>query len=241
MNKQRLEAERLIYSVMDKMDPSGANKEYWMNEFNNLSDEQFKKYISRPYWAFFQTGAFAKEPSMDNIRASLKLLGVPLLEELYLPYKYKDKNGNPIKSKKCLVLYLNIKRMKQILTKKNKTTIDESARDMKTGQLTSDSKGGRVSDHEFESLQLSSLDATTKEMSRARADAMADKDIMNNTIKNLGQVRQSDLVGDRSDSIARNNLFVAFMGAQLMTSLVGSEYMTPYTLQERSRKVTRVD
>ena len=48
MNKQRLEAERLIYSVMDKMDPSGANKEYWMNEFNNLSDEQFKKYISRP-------------------------------------------------------------------------------------------------------------------------------------------------------------------------------------------------
>ena len=48
MNKQRMEAEQLVYRVMDKLDPSEKNKEFWMGEFSKMSDDQFKSYISKP-------------------------------------------------------------------------------------------------------------------------------------------------------------------------------------------------
>lgn len=242
MNKQRLEAERLIYKIMDTIDPSETNKQYWMEQFADMTDAQFKTYISRPMWAFFQTGAFHKEPSMDNIRKALKELRVPLIESVYMPYKYKDKDGNPVKTKPCLVIYLNVKRLKQMLTKKNKISTDNSIRDMKTGQLTGVSKGGRESDREVESLMISSLDDTAKELLRARADAMEDKEIMNNTIKNLGQVYLKDLPADPTDELGKNNLSESFIGAQLYTNLViNSDYMTPYTLKNKQKKINRVD
>ena len=65
---------------------------------------------------------------------------------------------------------------------------------------------------------------------------------MNNQIKNLGQVYLKDLPAMRSDSIAKNNLSTMFLGAQLMTNLViGEDYMTPYTLKDKERKISRVD
>lgn len=240
MNKQRLESEKLVYEFMDTLDKSGANKEFWMKKFSKMSDAQFLSYIKNPFPFFFQVGAF-KEPSMDQIRAVLKLLKVPLVESIYMPYKYTNKDGKPLKSRPCLVLYINDKRMKQLLTKKNKTIIDISMRDMRTGQLTGASKQGRQSDHEFESLQISSLDATTKELSRARGDAMVDKEYMNNTIKTLGQVSLKDLPDDFSDSLGKSNLSVMFLGAQLMTNLVNSDYLLPYTIKNRSKRVERVD
>lgn len=241
MNKQRLEAERLIYQIMDTIDPSGDNKEYWISELSKLTDDQFKKYISRPYCFFIQMGFIKHEPSMDNIRKGLKILGVPLNEEVYMPYKYKNKDGKPMKTKKCMVLYLNIKRMKQILTKKNKTTIDMTLRDMKTGQLSGQSKGGRVSDHEFESLQLSGLYKTSQELSRSRADSMIDKELMYNTIKNTGMVYLKDLEKNKNDSVSKNNLYASFIGAQLKTNLVGEGYYTPYTLKDKTKKISRLD
>jgi hypothetical protein len=147
----------MVYAVMDILDPSEANKEFWMDKFASMSDAQFKSYISKPFPFFYQTGAF-KEPSMDQINKALDYIKVPLLEEVYMPYKYKDKDGNPVKSKECLVVYTYDKRMKQIITKKNKVSFDNSMRDMRTGQLTGISKGGRNSDHEVESATISGLD-----------------------------------------------------------------------------------
>ena len=43
MNQQRLEAERLIYKIMDILDPSKRNSQFWIEEFSKMSDEQFKK------------------------------------------------------------------------------------------------------------------------------------------------------------------------------------------------------
>jgi hypothetical protein len=192
MNEQRLKAERLIYQVFDAIDPEGTNSDFWKEEFSKMSDEKFKKYISGNFPFYYQTGAF-KEPSMEQINNGLKVLNVPLLEPIYMPYKYKDKDGNPIKSKECLVIYTHIKRMKQLLTKKNGMSIDTKTRDMKTGLLTGIDKNGKESDHEFESLALSGLYNTMKEFSRSRADSMEDKSVMNNEIKMLGKVSLKDL------------------------------------------------
>jgi hypothetical protein len=240
MNKQRLEAERLIYQVFDQLDPSQRNTDYWKELFADMSDEQFKKYISGDFPFYFQTGAF-KEPTMDQINKSLKLLNVPLLESVYMPFKYKDKNGNPMKTKPCMVVYIHMKRMKQILTKKNGMSISTKSRDMRTGLLTGIDKNGKESDHEFESLAISGLYNTMKEFSRPRADAMEDKSIMNNTIKNTGIVYEKDLPEDINDSLSKNLLSTYFIGAQLMSNLVNIDYMVPFTYLNKNKKIERID
>ena len=49
MNKQRLEAERLIYKVFDILDPSGENTDFWKEKFANMSDNKFEDYISNDF------------------------------------------------------------------------------------------------------------------------------------------------------------------------------------------------
>lgn len=238
MNAQRLKAERLIYEVMDILDKSGRNTDFWKEEFSKMSDAQFKSYISNDFPFYFQTGAF-KEPSMKQIVQALDRINVPLLERLYMPYKYKDKNGRPMKTKECLVVYLPIKRMKQLLTKKNGMSISTKTRDMKTGLLTGIDKNGKESDREFESLAICGLDNSIKEFSRSRADSMNDKSVMNNTINNLGQVYLKDLPDDPTDSLSKNLLSTYFIGAQLYTNLVNEDYMTPYTMSLKQKKIER--
>ena len=238
MNAQRLKAERLIYEVMDILDKSGRNTDFWKEEFSKMSDAQFKSYISNDFPFYFQTGAF-KEPSMKQIVQALDKINVPLLERLYMPYKYKDKNGRPMKTKECLVVYLPITRMKQLLTKKNGMSISTKTRDMKTGLLTGIDKNGKESDREFESLAICGLDNSIKEFSRSRADSMNDKSVMNNTINNLGQVYLKDLPDDPTDSLSKNLLSTYFIGAQLYTNLVNEDYMTPYTMSLKQKKIER--
>ena len=238
MNAQRLKAERLIYEVMDILDKSGRNTDFWKEEFSKMSDAQFKSYISNDFPFYFQTGAF-KEPSMKQIVQALDKINVPLLERLYMPYKYKDKNGRPMKTKECLVVYLPIKRMKQLLTKKNGMSISTKTRDMKTGLLTGVDKNGKESDREFESLAICGLDNSIKEFSRSRADSMEDKSVMNNTINNLGQVYLKDLPDDPADSLSKILLSAYFIGAQIYTNLVNEDYMTPYTMSLKNKKIER--
>lgn len=241
MNKQRLECERLIYKIFSILDPSNKNTEFWVQEFANMNDEQFKKYITGHYPLYFQTGAF-KEPNIKQITDALKEIDVPLLESVYLPYKYKDKNGKPIKSKPCLVVYYHEKRMKQLLTKKNSGSISADLRDMKTGLLTGIDKNGKESDREFESLAVSGLMKTAEELSRPRADSMNDKDIMNNIIKNLGQVTLSELPEEVNDSLSKNLLNAYFIGAQLYTNIVEKDtYILPYTAKDKELKINRID
>lgn len=240
MTKQRLEAERIIYHVMDILDPEGDNTEYWKQKLSKMNDAQFKSHISRHFPFYFQVKAF-KEPSIDQIVKALNFINVPLLEEVYVPYKYRDENGRPMKSQKCLVIYLPIKRMKQLLTKKNGMSIDTKTRDLKTGLLTGIDKNGKESDREFESLAISGLYNTMKEFARPRADSMQDKAVLNNTIGVLGQAYLKDLPDDIDDSLSKNMLSAYFIGAQLYTNLVNEEYLLPYTLKNKNKKISRID
>ena len=238
MNKNRLECERLIYKVFDILDPSGENTDFWKEEFSKMSDEQFKTYISKDFPFYYQSDAF-KEPTMEQIANALDFIGVPLLEPIYMPCTYKDDQGRPMKTSECLVVYIPLKRMKQMIYHKNSMSINTKTRDMRTGLLTGIDKNGKESDREFESLAISGLENTMKEMSRSRADSMGDKSIMNNTINVLGQVSLKDLPDDPTDSLSKNLLSAYFLGAQLMTNLVSEDYYLPHTLKMKSAKVTR--
>lgn len=252
MNKQRLECERIIYKIMEILDDpkhnngSSPNQEFWVKQFAKMNDKEFEQFVCRPFSIFYQTSGLRREPTMDNIIKGLDEINVPLLEELYMPFKYKDaKTGKTFKSKKCMVVYLHMKRMKQFLTKKNSMSIEAKTRDAKTGLLTGHDKNGKESDREFEALAIMNNTATMKELSRSRADSMEDKNILYNTIKTMGIVRLSDLPDDPSDSLSKNLLSTYLIGAGLASNLVNIDmgdkgYMTPYTRKQKELKVQRV-
>lgn len=239
MNKKREEVELLVYKVMDALDPSGTNSTHYKEMFSNMTDAQFTKFLKTTFPYRFHSKPFEIEPNMQQITHAAKVLGVPLTEKVALPYLYESPDGKPIYSKECLVVYTNIKKMKQFVTKKNAMSLDIDNRDMRTGLLNGVDKNGKMSDREFESLVVNSADNTIKEFSRFRADAMEEKSQAFNTINLTGKLSMNDLKSEVDEVLSRNMLDTYFMGAHLKTNLITDTYELNSTLKNRQRKTER--
>ena len=239
MNKQRQEAERLVYETMDALDPTHSNSDYYKTIFADMNDEQFLKFIKRDLPFKFQVRPFEIEPNMNACNKAAKVLGVPLLEPVSLEYIYKDDKGRPLKSHPCLVGYIPIKKMKQFITKKNSMSVDISERDMKTGLLVNFDKNGKTSDREMEALAVMGLEETMRELSRPRADAMESKSSMYAEINATGMVALDELPMNEDDSLAKNLINVYLLGSLVNTNLVNKDYLLPKTLKDKQRAVER--
>ena len=237
--KQRQEAETLIYKVLDTADKTHTNSDYYRNIFSNMSDDEFEKFCSRRLPFRFHQEVFKVEPKMYDIIDAFKVLNKPLLEKVKLPYVFTNKDGEPVESQECLVIYIHLKRMKQMLTKKNSTAINIDKRDMKTGLLTGEDKGGKETDREFESLAIMGLDYTMDEFARPKADAMGAIAQMSNMISSQGFVSEKDIQVAKDDSIAKNLLNVYLIGSHIHSNLVDIDYMTPYTSRNKQQQVIR--
>ena len=239
MNKKREQVEILVYKVMDALDPSGTNSTHYKEMFSKMSDAQFTKFLKTTFPYRFHSKPFEIEPKMDQIYKAANVLGVPLTEKISLPYLYESPNGKPVWSKECLVVYTNIKKMKQFITKKNAMSLDISDRDMRTGLLNGVDKNGKMSDREFESLVVNGNDLTIKEFSRFRADAMEQKSQAINMINLTGQVSLADLKSESDEVLSRNMLDVYFTGAHLKTNLITDTYELNATLKGKGRRTER--
>lgn len=239
MNAKREKAELLIYEIMDTVDPTHTNSDYYRGIFSKMSDEDFTNFFKRRLPLRYHEEVFKTEPEMSNIIKAFKILDKPLLEKVKLPYIYTNKDGVPVESKECLVVYIHIKRMKQMLTKKNNSALNTDKRDMKTGLLVGEDKGGKETDREFESLAIMGLDYTMDEFARSRADAMGAKSQMSNVILNKGYVKDSDIIVGRTDSIAKNLLNTYLIGSNIHSNLVDIDYMTPLTAKNKKKVIER--
>lgn len=233
---KRKQAEKLIYDVFDAVDKTGTNTEHYKQLFAEMSDEQFYKFAQRRLPYRMTQELFKIEPTMSDIFEAFKVLDKPLIEKLKLPYLYKNADGVPIESKECLVLYIHLKRMKQMLSKKTNTAMEIANRDMKTGLLVSDDKGGKESDREFETLAIMNLDYTMDEFIGPKADAMRAKSEMYNTISSKGFVSEKDIRLDKDDSLARNMMNVYLLGCNIHSNLIDEDYMTPLTLKNKQQR-----
>ena len=239
MNAKREKAEELIYKVMDTLDKDGYNSSYYKNIFASMSDTDFFNFCKRNLPFRFHTKPFVVEPKMYDIEAALKILGVPLLEKVALPYLYIDQNGNPVWSKEAMVIYIHLKKMKQFITKKNSTPTGIDNRDMKSGLLVSFDKGGKTSDREMEALAVMGLDETMEEMSTWRADYMDAKSAAYQTISTLGVISKDDIPINENDSISKNTLNAYLTSALINTNILNQDYLLPKTIADRNRKVVR--
>ena len=240
MTKQRKEAEELIYNVFNALDKTHSNTDYYRSLFSKMSDQDFLAFCKKRLPFRFHQELFKVEPKMNDIFDAFKYIKVPLLERVCLPHVYKDPNGVPVQTQECLVIYIHLKRMKQMLTKKNNTAINTEKRDMKTGLLTGEDKGGKETDREFESLATMGLDYTMDEFARSRADAMEAKNQMSTAILNQGYVSDKDINVAKDDSIAKNLLNVYLLGAHIRSNLVDINYMTPHTAKNKEAKIERI-
>jgi hypothetical protein len=239
MNQQRQQAEELIYKIYDTVDPSKTNSDYYRKIFATMSDQDFVKFCKRRLPFRFHNSVFKVEPKMYEIIDAFKVLNKPLLEKVKLPYLAKDENGNPIESKECLVGYLNIKRLKQMLTKKNNTAIEIDKRDMKTGRLLGTDKGGIESNKEFEGALALGLENTSAEFARIKAAAMKAKAEAYNTIRIKGEVSMSDIDTEKTDSIPKNTMNVYLIGAGIHTNLIDEGYYNPHYMERKRARIER--
>ena len=236
MNKQRQQAEELIYKVLDTVDKTKTNSTYYYNLFSQMSDEDFVEFCKRRLPFRFHQEIFKVEPKMYEIVDAFKVLNKPLLEKVKLPYYYVNKDGVPVETKECLVLYIHLKRMKQMLTKKTNFAMNIEKRDMKTGLLTSSDKGGKETDREFESLAIMGLDYTIDEFARPKADATEAITHMSNEIITKGYVSDKDLQIAKNDSIGKNLLNVYLIGAHIHSNLIDINYMSPLTAKNKRER-----
>ncbi len=232
-DNKRKEIEALIYQVFDKADPSKINSNYYKELFSKMNNDQFYHFLERRLPFRFHQDAFNNEPKVSDVVDTFKILKKPLFEKVNLRHVYANKEGKAVKGKECLVIYIHIKRLKQMISKKNNSSMDIDKRDMKTGLLMQEDRGGRESDREFESLASYGLDATLDEFRTVKADAMNASQEMLQTIANKGSVSENDYVVTKQDSLARNMLNAYLIGANIHSNLVDEGYYNPHTLEKR--------
>lgn len=236
---KRKEIEAYIIGFFDILDKSGTNSNYYKELFSDMSDAQFEKLIKSKYPFKFQLRQSVTEPTMDDCIKACDYTGVPLLEPIYLPNLYTNKDGKPVKTAKCMVGYQHIQKVQQIVTKKSKWSLETENRDMRTGRLIGGDKGAATSDREFESMATLDLQNTMYEFSKPKADNMKAKAAMNAAISTKGYVTQADIPDDPADSLSKNMVDVYMMSALLETNLVNADGYTPYTLKKKRTTIER--
>ena len=239
MNANRKKAEALIYKCFDAFDPTGANTQFYKQLFSKMDDKEFVKFCSRRLPFRLQTTAFERELNPEKCINALKAINVPVLERLYDPSLYTNADGVPVSSAyDCLIGYCSLKKLKQFVTKKSGYNTNIDVRNPKTGQIVGNSKGIE-SDREIETLVLQNLEATAKELTRAKADDMDAKNKMYNQINTTGQVSLNDIQSSKTSQVARTTVDAYLIGSCLMSNLLEQDYMTPYTAANRNMRITK--
>ena len=234
VKKSRLKVEEKIYKVMDILDTTGQNTEYYKTKFASMNDKEFYEFFDQDFPLKFQTKVFEIDPKITQITKALDTIGVPVEEKVTMPFLYKNKDGVPVKTQPVLVVYLPLKRLKQMVIKKTGFSVDISKRDYRTGLLIDTDKNGNSTDREFESLAVLGLDNTMKELATVRADAMGAKSEFYNQINTTGMVSLKDVDIKNSDSIARNLIAAYLLGAHIQSNLINTDYLLPRTIQKNN-------
>lgn len=230
----RSKCEKRIYDVMNKLDPTGQNTEFYKKKFAKMSDQQFYEFFKQDFPLKFQTKVFEIDPRIEDIIDTLQnILKVPVTEELNMPFLYKNKDGVPVKSKEVLVVYLPLKRLKQMVQKKTGFSVNIDKRDYRTGLLIDTDKNGNSTDREFESLVVYGLDETLSELATYRADAMNAKSKFYAEVNTKGMVSQKEVEVENEDSIAKNLISSYLLGCHINSNLVNMDCYLPRTLKRK--------
>ena len=191
----RSSAEKFILQFMDEIDPSGYNKEKYIEIFKNMSDKDFDTYMKdirdgHASLVLFTSMFKTKSITVENNIKIAKKYGLEFFEHLII----SGKDGLPdFKTPiKYLIIDLPFRRQSQNLVKKISVPENNKSIDELTYQPTGDSKAAKISYPELQVLTGMGLEKSTEELIRFRG-------------------------GDRNGFNAYNAMFLRYGNANLKT------------------------
>lgn len=233
----RKEIEDLIYKIFDALDPSGMNTTKYKKILGDMSEEQFAKwlkdFLEDPNEQFcYDLVEFQTKLDFNTAEAAAKVLGIPLMEYLYLPHLTRDKNNVICSKEKCLVGYLNIKRTQQMVQKKNGLSMGGEQRSALTGQVINDDKNSKNSDTEGALMVGLGMDNLIKELYGPRGDDLVMDRQMQKQIETRGYVSLNDMETDLTNKTTLNTINAYLYAMGLYSDLVTDTYILPKTSKE---------
>ena len=237
MVANRKEIEQLIYDVFDAIDPSGTNTQKYRSHFEGMTDTEFEKFMK----SFLKNDEdqfildiveFEHDLSMDKCEKAAKVLGIPLMEYVYMPWLTMDKENVVVSKEKCLVGYINVKRPQQMVHKKNGISISNTKISALTNQVVDHDKNARDSDIEASMLVALGADEILKELHGPRADDPVMKREMNQSIATKGYVSLEDLTNSPTNKVTLNTINTFLLSMGLKSDIVTDSYILPKTSEE---------
>ena len=226
-NTKRAKITNLVIKVMKILDKTGLNVEKYKNLYENMSDEEFNAYMNNflnddNHNFYMELLPNKNEPSIYQIEEAMKALNIP--ENEYVYYRHDGAKDDPIRTRtKVPVGPIVVRRLQQILSKKNTYSLNIDSRDSRTGQVTADDKIARISDAELYGLTIFGADAAIKEFYSARADNMLAKRDMYSKISKYGYCYLEDLESDISQNQTINTINVYMLGGGIKSDIIESK------------------
>lgn len=224
---KRKQAEKLVYDVMDKLDPTGANTTRYKKMFSKMTNGEFES-LMKSMWEddtknfVLDIVDFERTLTLTQVENAAKVLGIPLEEYVMLPHLNMDKD-NPIVTKVPLItMYIIFKRLQQTTQKKNSTSTHIGQRSAVTGQVSGDDKNGRSSDVENTGLIVYGATNCAREFNGFRADGIQRGNYAYSQIATTGTVSLEDVekTAGIADRTMLNTIDVLYLGMGIKTDLV---------------------
>lgn len=226
MNAKRERAENRFYEILNEFDPSGANTKRWKWKFSCLNDKEFDDFMkkmfadTRRYHVDLQYNqSDSKNDKMfdiDHLEKIAKKHKIKLREYVAFPHLNKDDPDNPVVTATPVpILYINIRKMQQMVQKKNFSAGTVDSVNPLTGQVIGDSKAASLGDSQTFSLTTTNQKDTIRELLTIRADNQEGKMKMLDLIEKDGKVNYKDckVLLDNSQSLQTLKVFLT--GAML--------------------------
>jgi len=235
--QKRKEMETLIYSTFTALDPSGTNTNKYKAMFSKMSDAQFDSYFKTLFanddiYLVLDVVDFEHALTIEDLTKAARVLNIPLTERVAMPFVNMDKDNPPVTKSEVIVGYLHLKRMQQMLSKKNTTSTEISVRSALTGQVTGHDKNGRISDSETSCLSTIGADYALREFMGPRSDDKVMKAQMYSDIATKGYCSLEDLTYNPLNKTSLRTTDAYLIGMGIKSDLITKGLALPKTLDD---------
>jgi hypothetical protein len=148
-----------------------------------------------------------------------------------------------------------MKRMQQILSKKNTSSLSDSSRNAKTNQLTGEDRITRITDAEVFCLLTWNANTALKEFFSTRADNNVNRNIMRNKIAEEGYCSLEEVEATNIQNAVKsrvnqdinkttvNTIDMYFIAAGIKTDLVNKSYdlaSTDKIIKDKAKEISKL-
>lgn len=195
----RIKAETDMCNLMNVFDNTKFSGNQYKQLFDSMTNEEFKifmeKIANEEEYVTINIDSSRRDLTLDTIFEKCNKLGIQTHK--YVIYRENKSEGDneltSVTPHRALILYIPMKRLQQIISKKNNASGDIDKINILTGAVTSDSKSSALNDTQSLGLVSSQQFNTLKELLGPRSDDHRSKIQMLQRIEEDGEVSLKDL------------------------------------------------